>query len=273
VQLPGLQEFNLPPGAYGEYIPLDERRLTQMRNPGSPNAPIDVRALQAMAQRQLVVRDFDRRRVMAWSLLQSGNYAATDRMSVVGQTLQFTPQTYNAPFVWSNLTQSTPLADIRNLSFFDRGTSAKFDQGSTLWMNRSQLFYMYSNNNPADLGGRRDNYGATFNTLTTINSILSGEGLPTIVPYDEGFYDDAGTFNLFLATGKAVVIGRRPNNDPIGQFIMSRNVNNDDFAPGVYTRVVDKQIDSAGARTIEHHRGWNGACAILYPRAVGVLNC
>ena len=173
---------------------------------------------------------------------------------------------------WTTVATSTPLADLRTLITLFAGTSTTFGTGSRLIMNRLTFNQMIANTNANDLGGRRAAAGQTVNSLNDINSILLANDIPTIEIYDRGYIPDGGTWTRFIPNGKVVVIGERPNGETVGEFQMTRNANNPDFAPGPYTFVNDS-LDGGHPvpRKIRVDDGFNGGPAIFFPGAVIVL--
>jgi len=93
---------------------------------------------------------------------------------------------------------------------------------------------------------------------------LLNEGLPQIVVYDEGYLDDSHTFQLFIATGKVLVTGIRTDGGQIGEYLMTRNVNNPGFAPGAYQKIVDH--GDKRVRVNRSHDGHNGGPVLFYRR-------
>jgi hypothetical protein len=268
----GVKQYSQAPGVYGEFSALDEMALTIRRQYGTFGSQIDVGDLVRERQDQLIDRDLKRRSKMGWDTLLTGAYTAADLKGAVVHSIQYTPRTYNAPVGWGTFATAAPLADFRAVALMGRGTSAAFDAGAKAYANMSTVNNLLSNTNNADLFGRRTQGLGTLNTLGLVNQLLVGENLPALVPYDQGYIDDTGTFQLFIPNNKVVVVGRRTSGAPVGNIRMVRNANNDTFAPGVYIRVFDKPIDSGGPRTVEIHRGWTGGVVVYYVNSVVVMN-
>jgi hypothetical protein len=130
---------------------------------------------------------------------------------------------------------------------------------------------MLNNSNSADLGGKRTGGNGTINNLGVLNEILTGDDLPKVGVWDQGYYDDNGNFQLDLPTGTIIIEGQRQTGTPIGQFGLTRNANNPDASPGPYMRVIDRGENTV-PRTVEVHDGHNGAPYVLFPSALIKMN-
>jgi len=99
------------------------------------------------------------------------------------------------------------------------------------------------------------------------------DNLPNIVPYDMGYLADpatpggASTFVPFIPDATAIVIGKRTDGAPIGNYQMVRNATNPDMGPGAYMKVIDRG-EIQVPRAIEVHDGHNGGPAIFFPSAI-----
>lgn len=276
----GIRELSQIPGVYSDMLLLDERKLTTRRQEGTFGTPAPIGDLVTEGSMQLAGRDYSQVDYLCWTLLQTGNYAATDRRGVVTHQIQYTPQQFNASVAWGTVATATPLQDFRTINNLGGlGTDAKFDSRATAYMTTAKYNQLISNTNAADLGGKRDQYGATYNNLMDVNRLLIAQDLPKIELIQDGFVDDtpgSGTFGQFLKylqDGKVVVVGVRPSGVSVGRFTLVRNVNSDDGKAGRYFRINDLAIDAAGPRRIELHRGWNAAALVQFPRMVYVINC
>ncbi len=268
----GAKRYSMEPGVYGEFIPLEERELTKRRAFGTMGSKMDIGDMVMEAEEQLTQRFLDRVEVTIWSLISTGAFTVVSPQT--GATLHtdvFPINTFSAIVPWSTYATATPLADLRQVKLLSRGTSNSFDSGSELYINQVTLNHLLSNRNANDVAGRRVGGLLTPLTLEEINKIFTGEGLPSIVVYDEGYYNDAGTFTLFVPDNTFTLIGRRPAGQTVGEYIMSINANNPGAAPGRYMRVKNKAKGDNEAEippVIEVHDGHNGGPAIYFPGAV-----
>jgi hypothetical protein len=268
----GAKEFLYRPGVYGEYIPIDEEELTERRDFGTATgAPMPLDDIVSEIQLQLLIRRLDRIEYILWTLVITGTFAVSTPSGAVLHTDQFNFQGGSTIYPWSNFAQATPLNDIRVAQLSARGHSTVFDKTCTMFMNQRTFINFASNNNGNDLYGRRTGGFGTVNSLNQINDIMTGDNLPPIKIYEQGYYDETKTFQLFLPDNVAVIVGRRPGNQRIGEYRFTRNAANRDMAPGPYTRVVDN-ADLDPPREIKVHDGHNGGPIIYFPSSVYVLH-
>jgi hypothetical protein len=130
---------------------------------------------------------------------------------------------------------------------------------------------LVSNTNTNDIAGRRTSGLNSVLNLDEINAVLLGEGLPQIEIYDEGYQDDTDTFVPYIGDGKVLVVGVRVDGGAVGGYLMTRNANNPNSAPGAYQKIIDKGEDAV-PREIEVHDGHNGGAVLYYPSAMVVMN-
>lgn len=273
VNRPGLKTYLMKPGVYGEHIALDEMELTTRRgfNPNALGTPTNIDDLVSEAQDVLLGRRLARKEWLCWQLLINGLFVVTDAKGATVHTDSYAVQQYTASVAWGTVATATPLANFRAVQLLGRGQSADFGAGAEAWMNRTTANQLLSNTNAADFGGKRGIGGTTVNSIPGMNTILAGESLPQINVYDEGYFDDAGTFQLFIPDGVALLIGKRTNGSNIGNFIYTINANNADRGPRPYTRVIDRMDDTI-PRMIEVHDGFNGGLALYYPGSLVKMN-
>lgn len=120
------------------------------------------------------------------------------------------------------------------------------------------------------------------NTQELLNRLLTLLDAPQIVFYD-GSYDSTSTqrdvFRLsqpevswrhFCPKDCIVVIGQPKRDYPIGEYCVTKNVNNPDLAPGAYTRLIRWSEGN-----IELHDGHSGSPVLYLADSVAVirLNC
>jgi hypothetical protein len=264
VKAVGGSRFVMEPGYYGEYLLIDERELTQRRAWGSFATSIDITDLVREKQDQLLQRRYDRIEWMGWTLATTGTFSVSDGSSVL-HTDSYTTQTYSAGVPWATVATATPLADFRAIQLKGRGYSLDFGARAKAYVNRTTLNAMLSNTNAADLAGRRGAGLSGINSLAQANELLAMDDLPTLVPYDRGYIDDNNAFQLFIPNNKMVVVGARTDNDPVMEYLFTRNVNNPNMEPGPYMRVIDDDDDIP--RTVQVHDGHNGGIALYHPAA------
>lgn len=275
IKLLGSNRFQMKPGRYGNYIPINETDIELRRQVGTVNTPIPIDDLVIDAQEQLLNIRINRLRKILWDLVSTGTYSVPSGLAgAIMATDTFPLQTSTAATAWATVASATPLADLRALKLKLRGYSTEFGKGSKMYANSLYVNYLLNNANSNDLAGKRRDMGATFNVLEDVNRVMTASDLPEIVEYDKGYYDDSGTFQTFIPNNKVVVVGKRTNNATVGEFHMTRNANNPNAEPGPYTMVVDSLGDGNSQpvpRTIQVHDGFNGGPAIFYPQSIIIL--
>lgn len=271
VQPVGLKQYNMQPGVYGEFRPINEMELTTRRQPGTFNVPIDVSDLVMEAQDHLLGRRLDRIEQIGWTLISTGVFSVPSPTGAIVHTDTFPVQTYSAGVAWSTFATATPLADFSAVQLLSRGRSVNFGAVATAYMSRPTFNNLRSNINAADIYGRRTIGLGTINNLQGFNQLLMGDDLPQIVVYDGGYLNDAGTFVPWLATGTVVVVGKRPAGQTVGEYQFTKNAQNNNMAGGPYMKVVDTG-DWTVPRNIEIHDGHNGGPALYYPSAIVVMS-
>lgn len=272
IQRLGGKRFMVEPGVYGEFAGIDERELTIRRPWGaSDDTPINVTDLVLECQNQLLQRRLDRQEWIVWTLLISGTVTVPAPNGAVIYTDQYTTQTFTSGVGWGTPATSTPLADFRAVQLKGRGYGVSFGSGARAIMNQVTLNKLLSNTNPADIGGRRTSGLATINSPADVQQLLTSDGLPTLVPYDEGYLaEPSGTFTTYIPDNKVIVIGRRRNGESLGQYRMTRNANNPGAAPGAYMKVVDNP--DAVPRTLVIHDGHSGGPCLFFPGSIVVMD-
>jgi hypothetical protein len=268
----GIKQYQMVPGVYGEFVEIQEDELTARRQFGSFTDPIDLSDLVGEADIQLQVRELDRIEWIVWTLLTTGTFAVSNLSGSVTHTDSYTTQSFTAGVAWATFATATPLANFRSVQLLSRGYSNNFGGAATAYMNRTTFNNMISNTNNADLAGRRVSGLLTVLNLEEVNKVLAGEDLPQIQIYDQGYYDETGTFQLFIPNAKVVVVGARPNGAPVGEYLFTRNVNNAGLAPGPYRLIEDSLEMNRPPRKLAVHRGHNGGIALYFPSAVVLMN-
>lgn len=264
----GMKRYLMEPGVYGEFMLIDEKELTVRRPMGTFTGAINIDDLVMGKQNQLLGRRLDRIEQIGWTLITTGTFSVADNNSVL-HTDSFTLQTYAAGVAWGTSATATPLADLRAVRLKSRGYSVSFAGNARAYMNSTTFNQLLSNTNAADLGGRRTAGLQTVNGPGDLRVVLAAEDLPGIVVYDEGYLNDAGSFQLYIPNNKVIVVGARRDGDPVAEYRMTRNVNNPNMAPGPYMRTIDRT--DRLPRTIEVHDGHNGGPVIFHPAAIVVM--
>jgi Phage major capsid protein E len=277
VQRIGQNRFQMAPGYYGEYVPIDEEELTKRAEMGQFQRVIPIDDLIGQQQVYLMQRELDLMETIVWNLCSTGTFSVASLQGNIANQDAYAIQLYTAAVTWGTSATATPLANFRSAQLLSRGYSVSFGAGAKAYMNRTTLNQLLSNTNTNDIAGRRVTGLVTVLSLGEINEILTNEDLPTIVPYDRGYYTGIYpnlTFNLFIPNNKVVVVGKRPNNSPVGSYMLTRNINDLNGA-GRYTKIVDTgaKENEAPPRKIGVHRGHNGGPAVFFPSALISMSC
>lgn len=283
-QREGRNVFMTRPGYFGNSRELDETYLNVSTQLGSAAAAIDLTDAQSNDLKALTNMCVVRMTSTIADLLCTGTTSVTD--PATGATLfsaSVNSQTYTASTSWSDHANSTPIADMLAMKLLHRGYSVNFGSGAQLVVNSTTVNAMLQNTNANDLGAKRVitvNAGAQPMTLADINRYNLEAGLPTIVEYDEGYYDGNGSFTKFIADYKGVLVGKRLMGEPVGEFILTRNLaldyghegsvaeNNTGPLGNVYYDFSFNKEKSAFISRM----GYNGVPAVYYPSAIVKVN-
>jgi len=264
----GGKQYIVQPGVYGEFKVIDEQMVLTRRQWGSFGSAINIADLVLDAQEHLLQRRLDRIELIGWSILQ-GTYSVAGPNGSVMATDTYTVQSFDAATTWATVAGATPLADFRTVKLKHRGHSVSFGSNSRAFMNQVTFNNLIGNTNNEDLFGRRQEGLSTINNVHDVNKLFGGDDLPQIVIYDEGYLDETAAFQPFIPNNKVIVVGKRPAGQYVGEYRMTRNINNPDLAPGAYTRVI---VEDHVPPTIEVHDGHSGGPVIWYPSAIVVMS-
>lgn len=286
VQRLGRNTFVYEPGVYGEFQTITERELLTRAAPMRPDLPIPIGDLVGNAQRQLIGRRFDRMEANVWTLLGTGTLTIPlpGPNGPAAYTDVYPIQTQVAAIPFSSLSTATPIAEFQKAQQKSVGHSVDFGAGATAYLNQVTANNILNNTNSADFGGRRDQYGATLNSLPGFNSYFQAQNLPQLKIVDEGYQplplngvqtNPSLQFQKFIPTGTIIIVGKRPGGANVGEWQQTINAMNPGNAPGPYSIIKDFANGINAPREvppkIEIHAGVNGGPAILYPSAVLVL--
>lgn len=268
----GSKRYEAEPGVYGEFTDIDERELTKRAELATRGMVVDISDLVAVAQHQLLQRRLDRLEYIRWTLLTTGTYLVASPDGGYITYDRFNLSTITAGTAFSNLSASTPLQFFRDLKKQHRGHSSVFNKQGKIYANTTTVNNILNNTNSADFGGKRTDYGATVNMLGAFNQILLENDLPSLVEYDKTYQDDTNTAQTFIPDSKMVAIGKRTSGAAVGEYRMTRNVNNP-AEQGAYSLVWDSaDHDGRPPRRLEVHDGHNGGPVIFFPSAVKILS-
>ncbi len=267
--------YSEKPGYYGEFETIGEAELTERSGSITGEGNVDVSDLVTMSYAQLRKREITRIRYIGWTLLTTGTFSVSGREGTIVHTGTYTLQTHSASD-WSTVNTATPLADFRAVQLLGSEYGVSFGSSAVAVMNRVTANRMFNNTNADDLAGKRQSGGGTITGASMVNQILMADDLPSVVVMDDGYKNDSGTFTKFIADDKVVVIGLRNAGDRIGEYRMTRNMNNPSGAPGHYEYIKDSMIGLNCAKEtppkIEIHGGHNGGPVLFRPKAVTIMS-
>lgn len=275
IEKAGMKEYDTEPSVYGEALYWGEEELTEKAQIASLTgfASIDEEVTEGV--KQLDFREVMRIRHLLWTLVSTGVVTVADRTGAVKAEYRYPFTTVNAAVAWGTRASATPFADLTGLRKRAAGQGCTFGKGSKLFVNAIDAENLFLNANAADVFGRRNSYGATYNSLPDLNKLFkeqSGDDdLPEIAIWDGGHYSDATTFVRHIPTGKAILLGKRLDGSPLGEYRVCRNLNNPDGSAGFYQRLRDlRQFRSPPAFELE--KGHNGGPVVYYSQPVVILN-
>lgn len=267
------RRFTSQAGYYGDFIPLYEEELTRRRAMGRFSGKMAVDDLIAQAQEQLLVRRLQLKAKMVADFVTTGAYSVPDSTGVAFTGDTWTPQTSASSVAWSNLTASTPMADIQAAVQVLFGQSIS-PMNMELVINTLKFNQLTLNRNAADFWGYRNASGATVgNSLDDLNRVMMGQGLPRIRVFDGYYLADNSTFlgtaTRLAPTATGVLFARRANGARPGEFAMTWNLQAGG-RPAAYNKVFYRgEIEVPDS--IEVHHGFNGGPIIRYPGTIVLL--
>lgn len=271
----GKTNYVATPGVFGEFQTIGETELTLRGGSIIGSATISVSDLVMARMKRLVQREIRVIRYIGWTLLTTGTFSISAKNGSVTFTDTFALQTYDAS-TWSTANTATPLADFRAAQQLGAQYGTNFGANAIALMNRVTLNRMLANTNDNDLAGRRTNGGGTITSAPGANTVMTAEDLPQIIVYDGGYKGDNNTFTRFIPDNVVVLVGVRDEGDRIGEYRMTRNMNNPNGAPGSYDYVKDYvqgvNAPKATPPRIEVHRGHNGGPVIFRPKSIVVMD-
>jgi hypothetical protein len=265
VQLPGYSTFQVSPGYYGEHIRFDEKKLLEQRKVGDWMNSMSFKDMTNRATDYLAERYCTRYEFNVFQILQEGRFQADDGNGQLYWQVMYDIPKLTPSVNWDQLATSTPLKDLRGWMMSLRlGKSVDFTKGEML-MNGNTLNTILSNTNPADLGGKRLNYGQTINNQADQGKFFLDADLPAIRRYDEDYYaEGASVATRYIVDGRVLLSGKRTDGQVGGQYVQTPAVQNGG-KPGEWVLVKDKTDEDNPYIKVSH--GHNGVPVLEYPEA------
>ncbi|MGB8508410.1 MAG: major capsid protein, partial [Pyrinomonadaceae bacterium] len=206
------------PIPFKETEPITEDELLQARQAATLGGVIDLHDLVGRRIKAREDKTFIRAEWCRWQTLR-GTLDINENGVRVHET--FPVQQYDVINDWDDREAATPLRDFNAVKLLFRGTGASA-KGAIAYVNQTTLNWLLENANDNDLRGfRGQNFLSLAFSLTQLNTILQDRGLPTLELYDEGYIDEDGDWQNFIEDGEAIVIGKRPVGQVVGDFSMT----------------------------------------------------
>lgn len=227
---PNWKRYKMTPSYYGAYTEYGEEQMTEQRDPGSPNKPLDVDWMVMNGMANLINAAITQIRKIIVSLLLTGKFDVRNASGGIVHADYIVEQRRLVPGTsWYTVASADPVSDLLTWqATLQRGTSTSFGTDSILLMGDESINQLLLN---AKIRNNiRLNAGDTVNNLEDLNGILIGYGLPKIVRYNKGYFadetktDDLANFIKHLEVGNAIWAGVREDGDKIGQFQMTKNL-------------------------------------------------
>lgn len=285
---PGAKRFAVDPGYYGSYDLIDEEKMDKERQLGTAN---DLRVFETLvndAAQNQAVAFMNRVRLLICTLLTTGEFKIESRGGA--KVHQYKVTDYNlvsAATAWSNTSSGKPISDLMTMrDTLNLGTSSDFGEGSKMYMSPVLITTILKTDQL--MTTIKNSYGATPPGLPGLNQILKSWGLGEIVPYGESYSATAGAarsaHTRFLGSTKFIWVAKRPEDQPFGNFVMTKNsiikpsesadvdhnvdpmLDNEDWKRGLYTLVSRVQPDVPPNYRVDV--GFNGGPRINFPSAV-----
>ena len=267
--MPGYSTYSSDPAYYGDHIALIEKDLVERRKVGDWDTFDSQGELTDRAANYLERRYCDRIEKNAFDLCINGSYDGQDAQGRQKYFDIYAIGKYTPGTLFSDTANSTPLAYFRTtIATAEKGVSVDFRSGEML-MNRATLNTILSNTKAGDLGDRRFDVGQTLNSVDELNDILIANDLPKVRIYNEGYYPEpSGAFTRFIPDGKILILGKRTDGEPIGEYWLTRAAQNGG-KPGYWVDVVDMTTGvGSDPPKVLVKAGHNGGPKLFYPEAV-----
>lgn len=245
VQIPGVRQYLVAPGYYGEQAILEETEMTKSRKYGTANELLDPKERISFLQQYQAQKTVNRLRQTIADMLTTGTFSNKNTDGTIAHrdtidgyqtfaingalTLPKTGQALGAGWA-ANPTTANPLRDLQLIKLeLEYGTSSEFGDGSQILCN-PQVIIDFINTTLVQNTLKND-YGASY-TMENANALLLKSGLPKLVPYKPGYFptiSDAVTRNYanyvrILPLKTMIWLGSRPRGQKLGMFTLTRNM-------------------------------------------------
>lgn len=265
---------------------IKESELLNARQLGTLGGVVNLDDLVMDRFTARIGKDHVRKEWEIWQALK-GSLSINENDVIINETF---PIQEHAPLVpLDDLEDATPLAERNAIKLKFRGTGASA-QGAVEYLNQTTANAIIENKNNADLRGFVvDNFRAASFDIEQYNKMMTARGLPILEIYDEGYYDDAGNFQLFIPDGVSIIVGKRPAGQTVGDFCLTPSLHrqkngmpapgffafisvNGQPNPGGTVSVSLEALGAAGNPKIGVTSGFYGGPRLIYPRSIIKVN-
>lgn len=265
---PGVKRYAVVPGIFGEQRTVPEQKLRSKRVIGDLGAAINVDDELSMLQQDLAIQANWTMEYIRWRLLCLGSVTVAKQDGTVVEVARLDNWATIAPAVpWTTVATAVPLQFIADRVAAYVGLGYDFGPSSKLFMNFVTLQYLYNNTNANDLFGKRQQFGATINSLADLNQILLQRGLPVIQIVEDSYVDTSGVAQRMIPDGYVVHVGNHwAMGMKAGEFVLTRN----GIVPnhvGIYAANGYLPVEPKLPYTV---RAFNGGPRLNYPNQVKV---
>lgn len=284
---PGSKLREFEPIPFKETDLIKENELLRARQFGTLGGVVDLNAVCGRIAKARVDKNRLRAEWTRWQAMrgQLSMFENGVRINESFPIQQFTPV-----IPWDDRAASFILRDTNAIKRMFRGTGASI-KGAVAFGASETISAIIENNNPDDLGKfHGDNYNEATYSVEDANKLFSKRGLFTLVEMDEneGWIDEDGDFQPWLAPGELIIVGTRPKGQKIGGWKMTptlHRIKNGMPAPGMFEIIEVNGQPSSGSQMvnmvqlgqsknpkIEITGGLYGGPVLYYPRSIIKVN-
>lgn len=248
---PGSKLREYTPIPFKETDLVKEDELLNARQLGTLGGAINLSPLMGRIAKGRMDKTRIRQEWTVWAAMR-GTMTINENGVYVSET--FPIQQYTPLVPWNNFETAAPIKDLNAIKLLFRGTGAT-SKGAMAYVNSTTMNWILENQNQNDLKGfQNSNYlNLTFD-IDQVNAILTKRGLPMLVEYDEGYYDEDGNYQTFIHDGDVHIVGKRPMMEKIGGWMTTptlHRVVGGQAAPGYFELLKVNGVPSAfGANSI-----------------------
>ncbi|TXH19675.1 MAG: hypothetical protein E6R03_00195 [Hyphomicrobiaceae bacterium] len=267
----GVERLAMAPGHFHGTKKLDADRIARGARPGALGDVIDVNMEIGELQRELQVMGLSVRDACRGKLLTLGQAAVPDKDGKMRTTAIWGD--YNSRYAalaggdkWDAPTTAKPYKNIREWFSYYEGSGHFYNSQAIILMSRITANKMVLCD---EVRNYRDKYGATIQSVNALNELIDREGdMPLIVPVEDGYLDESGNFQPYIANGYAVIVGYNPMYGiKAGDFVLTRN--SDKLGQvGIYAETDFNPNPPKLPRT---HHSFSGGPRINYHKQIQVI--